>query len=88
MKEHSHAVFAVRDRALNAYMQPFFVASAGVAVRSFSDEVNRTESPMNGHPEDYDLYHLGFYSEDTGRMEPLDAPRMVAVGKDVIRQRE
>ena len=78
-------VVAVRDRAADAYMRPFFVPTIGMAVRSFGDEVQRaaTDNPMWSHPEDYDLYLLGQFDEDTGRFlceEPQ--PRMVAVGKD------
>lgn len=84
----SHQVFAVRDRALDAFMQPFFVQSPGVAVRSFSDEVNRPESPMCNHPDDYDLYHIAEYDESTGKIIPLEDVRMVSRAKDVIRPRD
>lgn len=84
----SHQVFAVRDRALDAFMQPFFVQSTGVAVRSFSDEVNRPESPMNAHPDDYDLYCIGDYDESTGKINPLSDVRMISRAKDVIRPRD
>ena len=78
---------AVKDRALDAFMQPFFVDSIGVAVRSFSDEVNRAESPMNSHPEDYDLYHVGFFDEDTGNVSSSGEVRCIARAQDVIRPR-
>lgn len=81
-------VVAVRDRAADAYMRPFFVPTIGMAVRSFQDEVNRSgaDNPMWSHPEDYDLYELGDFDEDSGRFlchEPQ--PRMVAVGKDCVK---
>lgn len=78
-------VVAVRDRAADAYMRPFFVPTIGMAVRSFQDEVNRAnvENPLFAHPEDYDLYVLGVFDEDTGRfLNEEPQPRMVAVGKD------
>lgn len=78
-------VCAVRDRALDAFMQPLFVPAIGLALRSFSDEVNRSESPMFAHPEDYDLYEIASYDDATGVIVPLDRPRMVSVGKDVKR---
>lgn len=78
-------VCAVRDRALDAFMQPFFAPSVGIAVRSFGDEVNRAESPMAAHPDDYDLYQLGTFDDATGRFAVGDGPRQVAIGKDVRR---
>lgn len=83
----SHLVFAVRDSAMDAFMQPFFVPSTGVAVRSFSDEVNRADSPMNTHPDDYSLYQIGEYEESTGRLNSLPDPIMLSRGKDVITPR-
>lgn len=80
------AILAVRDRALDAFMQPFFVQSIGVGIRSFSDEVNRAESPMFAHPDDYDLYSLGTYEDADGSLvQPSGPPRQIAIGKDVKR---
>lgn len=78
-------VMAVRDRAMDAFMRPMFVPAVGAGVRAFSDEVNRkaADNSMNVHPEDFDLYHLGEFDEQTGAFELFSAPKMVAVGKNV-----
>lgn len=78
-------ICAVRDSALAAFMQPFFVPALGVASRSFADEVNRQESPMFQHPEDYVLYELGTFDEDSGRFDLLPDPRQVARASDLKR---
>lgn len=79
---------AVRDRALDAFMRPFFMQSIGQAVRSFADEVNRQaqDNPLNAHPEDYDLYMLATWDEDSGKFIPNDTgtAKMIAVGKDQV----
>lgn len=80
----SKIICAVRDRAIDAYMQPIFCQAIGQAIRIFIDEVNRKESPMNSHPEDYDLYHIGEYDEDTGHLSAI-SPRQIAIGKDVFK---
>lgn len=77
-------VLSVRDRATDSFANPFFVPAIGVAIRSFSDEVNRPDSPLNAHPEDYDLYLVGEFDADAGHLAPCD-PRQVAIGKDVKR---
>lgn len=81
-------ICAVRDRAMDAFMQPIFVPAVGLAVRSFIDEVNRSESPMFMHPEDYDLFEIGSYDDETGFLTALDRPRLVQIGKDGIRDRD
>lgn len=78
---------AVKDLAVGAFMRPFFVQSRGVANRSFADEVNNAESPMNKHPEDYELYELGSFDEESGRLAEHEdgAPVLLSRGKDVHR---
>lgn len=78
-------VVAVRDRAMDAFGQPFFVPSVGLAVRSFGDEINNPDGAMFKHPEDFDLYQIGEYEEETGRLVPLERPRQVAIGKEHVK---
>lgn len=76
-------VCAVKDRALNAFNRPIFVPTTGVAIRSFNDEVNRKDSEMASHPEDYDLCELGQWDDETGLYFPLEVPRVIARAQDV-----
>lgn len=79
-----YKVLAVRDRAIDAFGQPFFSVSVGGAIRGFSDEVNRAgeNNQLNKHPEDFDLYLLGEFDDATGKFETQD-PSQVAIGKDL-----
>lgn len=52
-------ICAVWDAAVESFGQPFFVRSRGEAIRSFQDEVQKPDSQLHLHPEDYDLYELG-----------------------------
>lgn len=78
-------VVAIRDRALDGYSRPFFVPTLGAAIRSFQDEVNRSapDNQLFSHSDDFDLYQLGTFSEDTGQFENLPQPRQIAVGKQL-----
>lgn len=78
-------IIAIRDRAVDAFGRPIFTRTANEGIRSFIDEINNPESPMNAHPEDYDLYILGDYDEDTGQIIPEQRPEMIAVGKNSIK---
>lgn len=77
-------ICAVRDRAVDSFDQPFFVLTAMQAIRIFSDEVNRRESQMNAHPEDYDLYVLGTYNDQDGSVVG-ETPHMLTSGKEVFK---
>lgn len=86
-------VLAIRDRQLNGYMQPFTAHTVGLGLRAFSDLVNANDSEMHKHPEDYELYHVGEFDEQTGILQPcMDAngkpqPQQVALATNVLRQR-
>lgn len=66
-------VCSVFDSALGSYANPFAVPTAAFAERSFHDEVNNAKSPMYVHPDDFSLYMIGHFDQDTGRLEPMDA---------------
>jgi len=78
-------VVSVKDRAADAFMRPFFVPRAEMAIRSFTDEVNRAaaDNPIYQHPEDYDLYELGIFDEDSGQLDPNEQLKLLVRGQDV-----
>lgn len=73
-----YALVAIRDAAAGAFMRPWTVPSVGMARRSFQDECVRYGSDMNKHPEDFELFELGSFDEDSGKVENLDYPRSLA----------
>lgn len=75
-------LLAVRDSAMQAFAAPMCFPSMGLAQRTFRDEVNRKESQINLHPDDYELYMLGYFDEDSGILEP-QRPECVARAKDL-----
>lgn len=83
-------VVSIKDRAADAFGRPAFVPSVGVAIRSFSDEVNRSDpdNQMNSHPDDFDLFELGMYDDSTGIVEMLESPRLLILGKQAKTQSE
>lgn len=76
-------LFAIKDTALNSFLQVFQAPTTGAANRAFADGVNDNQTPMNKHPEDYELYELGTWDQDSGLIEP-QTPKMIARARDVI----
>jgi len=78
-------ICTVKDRAADAYGRPMFVPSTGVAIRSFSDEINRNnaENQLYNHPDDFDLYELGQFDDNTGLFTLHDQPKLLSLGKQV-----
>lgn len=67
----THAVVAVWDRALGAYLRPFTAPSIGIAARSFIDALSDPQVEMSKHPGDYELHHLANFEDTTGRFDAL-----------------
>jgi len=76
---------SVKDRAADAYGRPMFVPSTGVAIRSFSDEVNRAEADnqLYNHPDDFDLYEFGTFDDNSGIFDIYEQPKLLSLGKQV-----
>lgn len=79
-------VCAVRDSGVDAFMTPFFCRHVGEAVRGFSDEANSSEPNMvTKHPDDYELFHLGFWESHDASFELLPKPVSLMRGKDAVK---
>jgi hypothetical protein len=78
-------ICTVKDRAADAYGRPMFVPSIGVAIRSFSDEINHknADNQLYNHPDDFDLYELGQFDDNTGLFTLHEQPKLLSLGKQV-----
>jgi hypothetical protein len=79
-------VVSVKDRAADVFNRPFFVPHRNVAVRDFTDEVNRVaaDNQLNKHPDDFDLYLLGTFDDNNGVFVMEDTPTVLVRAKDVL----
>jgi len=78
-------VVSVKDRAADVFNRPFFVPHRNVAIRDFTDEVNRAagDNQLNKHPDDFDLYLLGEF-DDTRGVFVNNEPQVLVRAKDVL----
>jgi len=72
-------VYTVYDSKTEAYLQPFFMASNGAALRAFIDAVNDPASAFGKHPEDFTLFELGTWDESTASLAMLATPVSLGV---------
>lgn len=77
-------IFVIRDRATDMYGTPMFMVSAGQAIRSFGDEINKADdkNQLYTHPDDFDLYSLGYFDTNSGQFVTT-APEQIAIGKNL-----
>lgn len=80
-------IFSIKDRAIDAFMRPWYAQSTGQAVRMFQDEINNPQSEMHKHADDYDLYELGDWNEETAEFtqDAERGPKQVARGKELVK---
>lgn len=80
-------ICSVRDIAADVFGRPFFVPTKAVAMRHFSDEVNRIadDNSWNRHPEHFELYELGVWDDQTAKFEMLPSPKQLATAQEVKR---
>jgi len=70
-------IFTIRDSKGEVYNQPFFQKTHGEAERNFHQLVNDNKSTVSQFPEDFDLYFIGTYNDQTGLLSPNDTPQHV-----------
>lgn len=70
-------VYSVHDKAVKAFMQPFFSRSRGEAIRSFTEVVNTKDHQFQKHAADYVLFYLGRFDDASGLFEDVEPLRIV-----------
>lgn len=75
-----YVMCSVLDLAAQQYGRPFFSVSDGSAVRGFVDEVNREDkqSLLFNHPDDFQLFKIGVFDDETGKVELQDAVMLLS----------
>ena len=63
-------LFGVYDKKAEAFMSPFTFHTQGQAIRAFSDTVNDPATAMYRHPDDFDLYQIGLFNDNSGELAP------------------
>ena len=76
----------VRDIKANLYFAPMSYQSLGQAERHFRDEVNRKAdgNTLASHPEDFELFHVGSFDDETCHFVILDKPIQLVHGSACV----
>ena len=77
-------VYSVFDKAVNAYMQPFYCRSKGEAIRSFTEAVNDGSKPFGKYSLDYFLVSLGEFDDNSGSFTGHGPLRVIGANEVVI----
>ena len=67
-------VYAVRNSKSENFFPPLLKRTHGEVERELETAVNSPDSFLSKYPEDFDLYHLGEWDDNSGKFTLLDSP--------------
>lgn len=70
-------IFTIRDSKGEIFHPPFYCKTHGEAERTFRELAKDPNSLISKYPEDYDMYALGTYDNNTGKIAAIDTPQHV-----------
>ncbi len=62
-------IFVIYDSKAAAFLQPWFLTTPALAVRSFTDLANDPESNICRHADDYTLFNIGTFNDSTAKID-------------------
>jgi len=74
---------AIYDSASGVYDAPNQVRSEREAARRFIDMCENSDTPFAKHPEDFTVFRIGIYDDNTGLIEPC-APEKIINGVEAL----
>lgn len=81
-------VCASYDKKAKCFSHPFYVGQAEMAIRALHDAANDPTHEVFKHPEDYGLFLLGTFDDETGKFtckgEPENIAEAINLKKGVI----
>lgn len=79
-------VFTIRDQGGEFYNPPFFARTKPEAIRSFTRIKMDPNSNIHQFPQHYDLYELGEFDDNEGKMTTFDTPQHVISANNLAEQ--
>jgi len=76
----TRAVIAVYDKKIGLFDPPFTVRHPGEAIREWDIIIKNPETKFGKNPEDFDLFQVGTYDENTGSTTNNTPPTQLASG--------
>ena len=75
-----HKIFSIYDSKAAAFLPPFILPKAEMAQRTFADCVNSPDHQFGAHPEDYTLFELGHWDDETGMADYYSTLKSLGLG--------
>lgn len=70
-------IVTVKDSKADCYGPLITLGTLPEAIRSFQQLVRDTKSQINMYPDDYDMYQVATWDDQTGKLEAFDTPHHI-----------
>lgn len=81
-----YIICVIKDRSIDAYVNLHVVRAEGQAIRQFMDALADDKAgTLYKHPDDYDLYRIGKYDDNTATLHP-ETPTKIGDGKQLTQE--
>jgi len=77
-------IYSIRDAKAEFFTQPFYKKTHGEAERDFTMLAQDAQSSISKFPEDFDLYYIGDFDNETGKTTPIDTPQHIIKAVQVL----
>lgn len=67
-------IYSIRDNKVGNYNPPMFVPHLAVVIRQLEEVTNDPKTMLCKYPQDYELYELGEFDEQSGSIKQHDKP--------------
>lgn len=77
-------MYSVYDVKSKLYQVPFHSHNDGHAIRCFTDMVRHEKSHLSRYPEDFILFNVGSFDDESGVISPLSRPIQIIVASECV----
>lgn len=79
-------MFVVYDSKAEIYNTPFCMNTVGAALRAFADQANDPSTMIGKYPTDYDIFEIGTFDDNSGKIEAHEARAHLAKAQDFVKE--
>lgn len=81
-------ICVIKDVKANLYLKPFATVNKIEAERSFRAAISDNRAgPLSDYPEDFNLYCLGSFDEDSGELK-VEKEELIVQGQQIKNKKE
>ena len=78
-------IYAIHDKAAEAFGSPLFFQTDAMAERAFTQAINDDANQYGKSPEDFTLFCIGDYDDESGQLIPAEINGKIGNGLQYLR---